>query len=294
MKEFFQHRIQNILNIQKIVTIHYFEFPANYKFKGESHNFWELVYSDGNNVLVTQNGTEILLESGELIIHQPNIFHKIQSIGKTCSVFVISFVCTSKSLYRLGNNFEKYVIDSHAKHYISNIIAEADKTFELPTFFTKNKKLELLSHPVLGGMQMIKLNLEMLLITLLRSQKDISTPPEHPMVVPIKSNEAIVDAIKDYLAQNIYNKIDLENISHYFNYGKTFLCTKFKKETGLTIFQYFSQLKIREAKKLIRENKYTFAQLADILNFSSPSHFATAFEKYAKVSLSQYRNSVKN
>ena len=290
MKEFFQHRIQNVLNIQKIVTIHYFEFPANYKFKGESHNFWEIVYCDGNEVIVTQNDTEVLLKSGEMLIHQPNVFHKISSNGKTCSVFVISFVCMSKALYRLGNYAEKYKIDPHVKHYISNIISEADKTFDLPTFYTKNKKLELLPRPVYGGMQMIKLNLEMLLITLLRSQNEISAPPERPIGVQTKSNESIVDAVKDYLSQNIYNKIDLENISHFFNYGKTFLCTRFKKETGLTIFQYFSQLKIREAKKLIRENKYTFAQLADMLNFSSPSHFATAFEKYPKVSLPQYRN----
>ena len=293
MKEFFQHKVKNILNVQTLVTIHYFEFSSTYKFKGESHNFWELVYCDSNKVLVTQNDAEVLLESGEMFLHQPNVFHKISSVEETCSVFVISFACTSKSLYRLGNHLEKYKIDPHTRNYISNIVAEAEKTFDLPTFFTKNKKLELLPRPVLGGMQMIKLTLEMLLISLLRSQLEISSLPEHPIAMQTKSNEATVDAIKEYLSQNIYNKIDLENISYYFSYGKTFLCTKFKKETGLTIFQYYTQLKIREAKKLIRENKYTFTQLADMLNFSSPSHFAATFKKYTKVTLSQYRNSIR-
>ncbi len=293
MKEFFQYKIQTVLNIQKIVTIHYFEFPENYSFKGEVHDFWELVYCDSSEVLVSQDGTDTLLTSGEMAMHRPNVFHKISANNKPCSVFIISFVCNSKALYNLGETGAVYKLDAAEKNYISEIISEADKTFALPAFHNRNKKMEMLETPVFGGMQMIKLNLESMFIHLLRSMQHISRLPERPLFVQTEASETIVNAIKDYLSRNVYNQINLDDIAYGFGYGKTFLCTRFKDSTGLPILKYFTQLKIKEAKKLIRENKYTFSQISDMLNFSSPSHFAAVFKKYANSSLTQYKNSIK-
>ena len=33
--------LSEIIEIQKIVTIHYFEYMSDYSFPGERHDFWE-------------------------------------------------------------------------------------------------------------------------------------------------------------------------------------------------------------------------------------------------------------
>ena len=38
--------MEETLNVQEIYTIHYFEYYKDYMFKGESHDFWELLYID--------------------------------------------------------------------------------------------------------------------------------------------------------------------------------------------------------------------------------------------------------
>ena len=39
-------RLKKMFVINEIVTIHYFEYMKDYKYTGESHDFWEFTYVD--------------------------------------------------------------------------------------------------------------------------------------------------------------------------------------------------------------------------------------------------------
>ena len=51
MKKYFKHKLENLINVSKIVTIHYFEFDKNFKSTGEAHDFWEIVYAEKESVI---------------------------------------------------------------------------------------------------------------------------------------------------------------------------------------------------------------------------------------------------
>ena len=40
-------KLQHSIDIDAIITLHYFEYMKNFEFKGESHNFWEFLYEIG-------------------------------------------------------------------------------------------------------------------------------------------------------------------------------------------------------------------------------------------------------
>lgn len=42
--------LQHSIDIDAIITLHYFEYMKNFEFKGESHNFWEFLYVDKGTV----------------------------------------------------------------------------------------------------------------------------------------------------------------------------------------------------------------------------------------------------
>ena len=44
--------LPSIINVSKIVTIHYYEFDKNFKYGPESHDFWELVYVDKESIIL--------------------------------------------------------------------------------------------------------------------------------------------------------------------------------------------------------------------------------------------------
>lgn len=50
-------RLQHSIDIDAIITLHYFEYMKNFEFKGESHNFWEFLYVDKGTVAVRADDT---------------------------------------------------------------------------------------------------------------------------------------------------------------------------------------------------------------------------------------------
>lgn len=288
---FYKHKIENLIVIEKIVTIHYFEFTKDYRFEGESHDFWEIVYVDKGEVICSRGEEDIVLKQGSIIFHKPNEFHTIRANGVTApNAFVMSFVCRSAAMsFFCGKQF---VLNKKLRQYIAYIIEEARQTFDIPLFNPALKKLETLKNPILGGQQMIRTYLEQFLILLMRLESNKSSSNES--FIPKESLPGrIEEMIIEYLNENIDQKITLKDVCKKFSYGKTFLCTQFKKSTGKTIMNYFLDLKIEKAKKLIREKSVNFTQIAENLGFNNPAHFTNTFRKITGMTPTQYLNSVR-
>ena len=50
--EYFKYQLVNIINVQKLVTLNLFEVGKNFKYRGETHDFWELIYVDKGELIV--------------------------------------------------------------------------------------------------------------------------------------------------------------------------------------------------------------------------------------------------
>ena len=123
-------KLTSVVNVSKIVTIHYYEFDKNFVFGGESHDFWEMVYIDKGRVRIRADETETDLAQGEIIFHRPNEFHSIRALDSSPNFFVISFVSDSPIMQHLEKHHA--VLDRHLKPYISTMISEAERTFVIP------------------------------------------------------------------------------------------------------------------------------------------------------------------
>ena len=67
-------------------------FPVGYRFVGEVHNFWELVFVLDGAVGICAGKKIMTLHAGEAILHKPMEFHRIWSEGKRePTVIIISF-----------------------------------------------------------------------------------------------------------------------------------------------------------------------------------------------------------
>ena len=165
-KKFYMHKIANLLNIQKIVTIHYQSLEKNYVFPKEEHDFWEINYADKENVFIGLGEEKIELKQGEILFIKPNQPHFVESGDKEPNLFIVSFSCHSPSM-----NFfcdKKYAVPEKYRYLLQNVMSEASETFNLPDFDPNLNELKLKDNPNLGGEQMIKNALETLLIYLLR------------------------------------------------------------------------------------------------------------------------------
>jgi len=84
--------------------------------------------------------------------------------------------------------------------------------------------------------------------------------------------------IHRYIKKNITKKITLDELAKHIGMNRSYLCERFKSDTGMTISQFLRHMKIDEAKRLIETTNLTMAQISDYLSFSSQSHFQSVFK----------------
>lgn len=288
-KKFYMHKISNLINIQKIVTIHYQALEKNYVFPGEMHDFWEINYADKGDIVVGLGEDRIPLKQGEIVFIKPNKPHNVESGNGEPNLFIISFLCRSPSMNFFSD--KKFAVPEKYRYLLQNIMSEATDTFHIPDFDPHLTELKLKENPNLGGEQIIKNSLETLLILLLRHAQKREQTQEF-FVSKIADSTELQDEIVRILNGKIYEKFKLEDLRDELHYGTTQLCTFFRKKTGMTIYQTYLKLKIDEAKKLIRKN-FSFGEIADKLCFDSISTFTFVFKKHVGMTPGEYRNSIK-
>lgn len=288
-KRFYRHKFANVINVQKIVTIHYQKINQNYISKTEKHGFWEINYVDKGSVTVFIEDKPISINAGELLFIPPNKKHYLKSGNFEPNVFIISFTCTSQSMELFYN--EKYVVGEGLIYLLQNIMSEAEKTFNIPDFNPDLNKLELKEAPSFGGEQVIKNSLELLLVYMLRSTSEANFPTEFFYSKTISSNN-LEDEIVRILNSKLYGTFKLNDVCEVIHYGKTFICTEFRKKTGMSVYKTYLKLKTDEAKKLIR-NGLTFSNISQALCFDSVAHFNDTFKKFTGMTPGEYKQSIK-
>ena len=281
-------QLQNIVNISKIVTVHYYEFDKNFVFQGEKHDFWEMVYIDKGRVQVRRDDEETVLSQGEIVFHKPNEFHSIRALDSAPNFFVISFVCTSPLMQYL----EKYhtVLDKGLQPFISSIIAETEKTYVIPKNDPTLKKLVKKENAAIGGEQLIKTYLEQLLIFLIRNALKINDANVFPNKESMENH--LVIAVKTEIKNALETPFRLSEICSSLGYSKSYLSKLFKEQTGKSIASYAVQQKIKEAKRLIREQNLNFSQISDKLAFDNPQYFCRVFKRITGMTPTEFKFSL--
>lgn len=279
-------KFSNLINVTEIVTVHAYEFDPSFVFAGEQHDFWELVYVDRGAVEIHRDGESLVLEQGSILFHQPNEFHTLRSYNSAPSLLVVSFVCKSAPMSCFSRYFGP--MDTRLKPFLTAIVAEAQNTYILTSNDPGLKELVIRDSAAIGGEQMIKCYLEQFLILMLR---DITWQEYFALFSSRKSMEThLISEMKGYLRERLTQRVCIEDICNHFGYSKTYLSHLFKDQCGVSILTYYTQKKIAYAQKLILEDRYSFAQISNLLAFDSPQYFARVFKRVTGQTPTEYQN----
>lgn len=104
-----------------------------------------------------------------------------------------------------------------------------------------------------------------------------------------KSPSKLVTDVSNYVQHHLSEPIDVEALAKSLFLSRTYLASKFKKESGTTLTDFILKEKVEEAKRLLRYTDKHATAIASYLGFSSQSHFANVFKKYTNKSPNEYR-----
>ncbi len=96
-----------------------------------------------------------------------------------------------------------------------------------------------------------------------------------------------VEMIKKYVADHIYAKISLNNVSRYVALSPNYVCRLFKRETGETVTACAQRTKVEAAKSLLLQSRRV-TEVAEKLCFTSESYFIKVFKKYTGMTTSEF------
>ena len=82
----------------------------------------------------------------------------------------------------------------------------------------------------------------------------------------------------DFILDHLHEKITVQNLAENIDLNPNYLSTIFKRETGMTISNFVMEKKIEVAKNMLQHSKIPFEEIAEILSFSSQSHFTKVFK----------------
>lgn len=290
MNEYFEHKVKKSIEIDSIVTIHYFEFDDRYEDSPEEHGFWELVFIDRGECNVVSDNDTILLRQGQLTVHAPFERHMIRPVkGVPSNVFIISFYCRSAAMHY----FEKQVLEATMtiRQHIAAIIYEATQTFDLSRNDPRMKGLKPKEgEPLWGGEQTVLIRLELMLIELVRRNRAQLSNRKMFFAKEIIEDELTL-RIVGFMEQKLYSRFTMDELSKALSFSKSYLSRHFLRISGTTIVDYFHEMKINEAKQLIRSTNKNFFEISELLMFSNPHYFSTVFKKCTGMTPTQYKRS---
>ena len=283
MKTYLRHRSLNVIDVKELIALEYLDFEGKYKDYTENHDFGELCYVECGEITLTLEGEPMQLSKGDIIYVEPGTRHSYFSKeGNKDRAFVICFACPSHTLKLLSG--VKFSAGADESYCMKKMIEEANSTFRM----NEQDQLEMLSTPSFGGQQAIILQLEYLLIGLLRNL----TAEKSSGIVFLNGEKFypdLVDIVISYLKSNVDKKIKLNDICERFNYSRSFICKIFKEQTGESVISYFNGLKIDESKRLLKDTDMSVLAISELLGFSEAKYFGAIFKKQEGISPLAYR-----
>ena len=283
MRTYLRHKIENVVDVKELIALEYLDFEGKYKNYEEKHAFWEICYVEEGRITLSLDGEDVSLSAGELVFVAPDVIHSYASdLGNQSRVFVVCFESFSVSMRSLAS--ARFSLDEGQKKCIDLVIDESKNTF----YMNSSDLLEAVSNPNFGGAQAIILQLEYLILCLMRrlSAEDDSA------IVFLREDRFyadLVNVIIRYFSRHVGERLSLDDVSRKVNYSRSFICKTFKEQTGETLFAYFNRMKIDEAKRLLAETELTVTDIAARLGFSEAKYFCSLFKKLTGMTPVVYR-----
>lgn len=256
----------------------------------ETHNFWELIYINSGNLEINIEEQTFSLSAGQSIFYSPKTVHNENNILKN-SKSIIAFQVTSDIMSVFNKRI--LIFNKKEKEMLDKIISEGIECFDpLPTdcpCVGQRIKEGIAEYRI----QLIKNNIESLLIELYH--KIISENSDNSCQNSSNNKnykEELTNNITTYLKNNINKNLSLKQISDNTGIGISQMKKIFKDKFDCGIIDYFLNLKIEEAKKMIKTSSLNFTQISETLGFNSIHYFSKSFKKRTNMTPSQFSKSL--
>ncbi len=250
---------EKLPHITALHTLFQSTFSTNYRFRGETHDFYELVCVLDGEVYVTADDKVYTLSRGQAMLHPPMQFHNIGSQSGAPTVFIVSFsgenippisdrVCRIRDLSRVR---ELYALGSRAFTFAEEIwvTGSADDGAR--------------------HLRVIK-ELELLLLQLADHTRELQGLHSR--------GAAHYSAIVRVMEDNLDRRLSVGELATKCHLSKISLQKILAQYAGVGVMEYYTRLRMERAITLL-ERGMTVKETAAAVGYTEQSYFSTVFKR---------------
>lgn len=269
MREYAKTPVDNVVTVTSIATALRADL-RNRVSATEQHDFPEIFSMVQGQGYTVVNGTLHHLEAGQIIIYAANSVHGEGSGG---IAEVISFE-TAAPLP--GECCDRVItLTAEQRVFLHQIMEQTRPLFEKRIGV---RGMVLKSHVDPYAVQNTKNRLELFLLELI-----------HPSVGVRQDG---MNAVTDYMMRNIHRALTIQEMSGELGMSASSLKRLVQEACRKSPAAYFADLKIEEAKRLLRYSDMNMTEIAGRLGFSSVHYFSRVFKQKCSETPSEYRKDI--
>lgn len=266
------NKLPTIISMSDMIFESYWalEFHQGYK-----HELLHVINGDFN--LTLDNNRSFHVSAGETIIIPKGTLHKdLFNLNEDLEIFIVQFTWDLLEEYSKVVTFENINnLDDHVKNSLKRVFDQLrfDLGFEELDIEIANSRLLTAFMVIYRGI--INAN------TPLKESKDEKSGKNRRL--------KLVSEAKRYLDKNFAEPIQLIDVAKHLKVSPFYLSRIFTRESDFALNEYLTDVRINEAKKLIKSGNYIIADIAHLVGFQQGNYFSKVFKRITGISPTKFK-----
>lgn len=265
--------VKNVLSLSSLYTFSRRRFSAEYTFKGESHDFTEVVCVTDGKAGITADKNVYVLSAGQMIVHMPGEFHKIWSdCGTEPETVIFSFRAEAFP------NVEQRVFSLTPERVsqIRSIFQAAEKAFEL-----KNNCVKRVREGMEADAAAVVKRLELFLLNVLSPSNTADSR------YGSRSAENYF-RILSVMEERLGDALTAGELASLCNMSVPALEKTVRRYSGCGAMTYYNSLRMQKAAELLSGGA-SVKEAAFSVGFFNQNYFSASFKKWAGKSPTEWK-----
>ena len=274
------HFEQGGMNFETVWNKLHLPNETQWNYKEHRHSFYEFHICLAGECSIEIDDKEIMLKPGTFLVIAPRITHKISYVSKEFSKFVLGIKIEPK--------------EKSCKTALK-LFEEENKTprlWQTPPGIVEciNNMVENTHSRQFNYYDIIKIQLYCIVVYAMRQA---STVRNYTEAVNRETHDARIDAVRDFIKDNLALKFNNENIAHQLNISSRQLSRIVADETGMTIGDLKRTIQVEVIRDYLKNTEYTLKEIATLTGFYDEFSMSKMFKRIEGMPPGEYRKGSK-
>lgn len=96
----------------------------------------------------------------------------------------------------------------------------------------------------------------------------------------------------EFIHKHYEKNITLDEVCHYLSLNKSYFCSIFKLDTGMTFSHFLNRVRVEKSKQYLKDKEHSILEVSLAVGFNNHNYYSSTFKKLTGMTPANYRQKV--